>query len=164
VILKLIKRQAVIFFLTCGALCASRISYAQEAASSAPISSEAPQNAGGTADNAPSQPAAPAPIVRVKNSVAVFSGLDKITGRTTSFRIRINETYQFGSLQITPRVCYTNPPNEPVKTDGFVEVNEITLDQKIKRIFTGWMFADSPGLNAVDHPIYDVWLTDCKQK
>lgn len=106
----------------------------------------------------------PAQAERIRNPVAVFSGLDKITGRTTVFDVRINETYQFGSLQITPRICYTNPADEAVKTDGFVEVNEITLDQKIKRIFTGWMFADSPGLNAVDHPIYDAWLINCKQK
>lgn len=101
---------------------------------------------------------------RIRNPIAVFSGLDKITGRTTVFDVRINETYQFGSLQITPRICYTNPSDEAVKTDSFVEVNEITLDQKIKRIFTGWMFADSPGLNAIDHPIYDAWLINCKQK
>jgi hypothetical protein len=43
-------------------------------------------------------------------------------------------------------------------------VDEITLDRKIRRIFTGWMFAQSPGLNAVEHPVYDVWLKDCKQK
>jgi len=106
----------------------------------------------------------PAQAERIRNPVAVFSGLDKITGRTTVFNVRINETYQFGSLQITPRICYTNPADEAVKIDAFVEVNEITLDQKIRRIFTGWMFADSPGLNAVDHPIYDAWLINCKKK
>lgn len=101
---------------------------------------------------------------RISNPVAVFSGLDKITGRITTFDVYIGETYQFGALQVTPRVCYTSLADEATRTDGFVEVNEITLDKKIKRIFTGWMFADSPGLNAVEHPIYDVWLKDCKQK
>ncbi len=101
---------------------------------------------------------------RLSNPVAVFSGLDKITGRITTFDVYIGETYQFGALQVTPRVCYSNSADEATRTDGFVEVNEITLDKKIKRIFTGWMFADSPGLNAVEHPIYDVWLKDCKQK
>lgn len=101
---------------------------------------------------------------RLSNPVAVFSGLDKITGRITTFDVYIGETYQFGALQVTPRVCYTSSADEATRTDGFVEVNEITLDKKIKRIFTGWMFADSPGLNAVEHPIYDVWLKDCKQK
>lgn len=101
---------------------------------------------------------------RISNPVAVFSGLDKITGRVTSFDVYINETVQFGALQVTPKVCYSRDDTEAQKIDGFVEVDEITLDRKIRRIFTGWMFADSPGLNAVEHPIYDVWLTGCKQK
>ena len=70
---------------------------------------------------------------------------------------------QFGALQVTPRVCYSRPTTEAPKTTSFVEVDEVTLDAKIKRIFTGWMFAASPGLNAVEHPVYDVWLTNCKQ-
>jgi len=69
---------------------------------------------------------------------------------------------QFGALQVTPRVCYSRPPTETPNTDSFVEVDEVTLQGEIKRIFTGWMFAASPGLHAVEHPIYDVWLTDCK--
>ncbi|KQQ91465.1 DUF2155 domain-containing protein [Aureimonas sp. Leaf324] len=99
---------------------------------------------------------------RVENPEAVFSGLDKITGRITSFEVKINETVQFGALQVTPRACFTRTQDEAPKTDGFVEVDEITLDREIRRIFTGWMFADSPGLNAVEHPVYDVWLKDCK--
>ncbi|EJF90744.1 DUF2155 domain-containing protein [Bartonella tamiae] len=102
-------------------------------------------------------------VSRISNPIAVFSGLDKITGRITSFDVYIGETYQFGALQVTPRVCYSSSEDEATRTDGFVEVNEITLDKKIQRIFTGWMFADSPGLNAVEHPIYDVWLKNCKQ-
>ena len=99
---------------------------------------------------------------RIDNPVAVFSGLDKITGRITTFDVYVNETVQFGALQVTPKACYSRDQSEVQKIDGFVEVDEITLDRKIRRIFTGWMFADSPGLNAVEHPIYDVWLKDCK--
>ncbi len=101
---------------------------------------------------------------KITNPIAVFSGLDKITGRITTFDVYIGETVQFGALQLTPRVCYTRPDTEAPKTDTFVEVDEITLDRKIRRIFAGWMFADSPGLNAVEHPVYDVWLKSCKQK
>ncbi len=101
------------------------------------------------------------PPQRIANPTAVFSGLDKITGRITSFDVAINETVQFGALQVTPRVCYSRPPTETPNTDAFVEVDEVTLQNEIKRIFTGWMFAASPGLHAVEHPIYDVWLTDC---
>ncbi len=101
---------------------------------------------------------------RVTNPVAEFTGIDKITGRIITFDVYINETVQFGALQVTPRVCYSRPGAEEPKTDSFVEVDEITLDRKIRRIFTGWMFAESPGLNAVEHPVYDVWLKACKQK
>lgn len=105
----------------------------------------------------------PAQAARINNTVAVFSGIDKITGRITSFDVYIDETVQFGALQVTPKVCYSRDETEAQKINAFIEVDEITLDRKIRRIFTGWMFADSPGLNAVEHPIYDVWLTGCKQ-
>ncbi|MBX4907022.1 MULTISPECIES: DUF2155 domain-containing protein [Rhizobium] len=107
-------------------------------------------------------PPVAAHAARIDNPVAVFSGLDKITGRITTFDVYVNETVQFGALQVTPKACYSRDQAEAQKIDGFVEVDEITLDRKIRRIFTGWMFADSPGLNAVEHPIYDVWLKDCK--
>ncbi|AZO46212.1 DUF2155 domain-containing protein [Mesorhizobium sp. M7D.F.Ca.US.005.01.1.1] len=113
------------------------------------------------------EPAAPAPAPganRVTNPVAEFAGIDKITGRIITFDVYIDETVQFGALQVTPRVCYSRPQTEEPKTDSFVEVDEITLDRKIRRIFTGWMFAESPGLNAVEHAVYDVWLKECKQK
>jgi hypothetical protein len=105
---------------------------------------------------APASRAAP-----IENPVATFSGLDKVTGRIISFDVYVNETVQFGALRVTPRSCLTQPPTEEPNTMVFAEVDEITLDSKIRRIFTGWMFAASPGLNAVDHPVYDVWLQDC---
>jgi hypothetical protein len=101
---------------------------------------------------------------RITNPVAVFAGIDKITGRITTFDVYIDETVQYGALQVTPKVCYSRDESEAQKIDAFVEVDEITLDRKIRRIFTGWMFAASPGLNAVEHAIYDVWLTGCKQQ
>jgi hypothetical protein len=128
----------------------------------------APQQGNQPAANAPQGPApqnetvVEPPPQRIPNPTAVFSGLDKITGRITSFDVAVNETVQFGALQVTPRVCYSRPPTETPQTDSFVEVDEVTLQGAIKRIFTGWMFAASPGLHAVEHPIYDVWLTDCK--
>jgi hypothetical protein len=103
------------------------------------------------------------PVQKIPNQQAVFSGLDKITGRIINFDAAIGETVQFGALQVVPRVCYTRPPTEAAATDAFIEVSEVTLQGEVRRIFAGWMFAASPGLNAVEHPIYDVWLTDCKQ-
>jgi hypothetical protein len=118
--------------------------------------------AGVAAAQAPA--AAPSSSDRITNPVAEFAGIDKITGRIITFDVYIDETVQFGALQVTPRVCYSRPDTEQPKTDSFVEVDEITLDRKIRRIFTGWMFAESPGLNAVEHAVYDVWLKGCKQK
>ena len=99
---------------------------------------------------------------KIDNRVAVFSGIDKITGRIISFDVYVGETVQFGALQVTPRVCYSRPVTEKPKTTAFIEVDEITLDRSIRRIFTGWMFADSPGLNAVEHAVYDIWLINCR--
>jgi hypothetical protein len=101
------------------------------------------------------------PTQKIENQRAVFAGLDKITGRIISFDAAIGETVQFGALRVTARVCYTRPPTEATNTDAFVQVDEVTLQGEVKRIFSGWMFAASPGLHAVEHPIYDVWLTDC---
>ncbi len=108
----------------------------------------------------------PAPAVEdrpVKNKVAVFTGIDKITGRIHHFDVYVDETVQFGALLVTPRVCINRPESLEPKTDSFVEIDEMTLDRKVRRIFTGWMFAESPGLNAVEHAVYDVWLKGCKQ-
>jgi hypothetical protein len=99
---------------------------------------------------------------KIKNPMAVFAGLDKITGRIISFEVAVDETVQFGALQLTPKTCFTRPPTENPNTTGFVEVDEVTLDNKYRRIFNGWMFASSPGLHGIEHAIYDVWLTDCK--
>ncbi len=99
---------------------------------------------------------------KIKHPIAVFSGLDKITGRIISFEVATDETVQFGTLQITERACYTRPATEAPQTITFVEVDEVDAQNEYKRIFAGWMFASSPGLHGIEHPIYDVWLTGCK--
>jgi hypothetical protein len=104
----------------------------------------------------------PAAADKIKHTIAVFAGLDKITGRIISFEVASNETVQFGSLQITERACYTRPPTEAPQTTSFLEVDDIDAANNYKRIFSGWMFASSPGLHALEHPVYDVWLVDCK--
>jgi hypothetical protein len=108
-------------------------------------------------------PAGPVAAQRIENQVAVFAALDKVTAKISRLEVPLNQTAQFGALKVTPRVCYSRAPTEPPKTTTFVEVDETQLDGKEKRIFAGWMFADSPGLNAVEHPVFDVWLTDCAQ-
>ncbi len=99
---------------------------------------------------------------KIANPIVEFTGLDKVTGRTVNFDVYIDETVQFGTLLVTPRVCNSRTPDEPQKISAFLEVSEVTLKRDIRRIFTGWMFASSPGLNAVEHAVYDVWVINCK--
>ncbi len=109
---------------------------------------------------------------------AIFTGLDKITARITRLEVPIGERVQFGTLEILADSCNKRPPTETPETTAFVEVFDIgkTLADELQdkdsaapisprppeRLFSGWMFASSPGLNAVEHPVYDVWLIDCK--
>src|SRR5437899_2473659 len=102
------------------------------------------------------------PATKITNKKASFSGLDKITGRIINFDEDIGETVQFGALRVKTDACYTRPATEATNTDAFVEVDEITLQGEVKRIFSGWMYAASPGLHGVEHPIYAIWLTACK--
>src|ERR1700741_2259701 len=102
------------------------------------------------------------PPTKITNKKATFSGLDKITGRIINFDEDIGETVQFGALRVKTSRCCTRPSTEAANTDAFVEVDEITLQGEVKRIFSGWMYAASPGLHAVEHPVYDIWLTECK--
>lgn len=106
---------------------------------------------------------APAAAQRLENGTAVFAALDKVTAKISKIPVPLNETRTFGTLRITPRACYSRAPTEPPKTSTFVEIDETQRNGKNKRIFTGWMFAESPGLNAVEHPVFDVWLTECQQ-
>lgn len=107
--------------------------------------------------------------------IAVFNALDKITARITILEIPIGGSARFGTLDIRPHSCDKRPPEETPEATAFVEVFDIprvmettrgdgeqSLPPEPKRIFSGWMFASSPGLNAVEHPVYDAWVIDCK--
>jgi hypothetical protein len=104
----------------------------------------------------------PAQAEKIANDTAVFAALDKVTARVSELEIDLDETTMFGALKITPRACYTRQPTERPRTSVFVEIDEIQLNGNEKRIFTGWMFAESPGVHGVEHPVFDVWLTNCK--
>jgi len=107
--------------------------------------------------------AVPAAAQPVANPIARFAGLDKITARITEFDVYIGETVLFGALELTPRACYNRPATETLqRTSAFLEVDQRSLNGTTQRIFTGWMFADSPALNAIDHAVYDVWLLECR--
>lgn len=110
---------------------------------------------GAVADDATAQ--------RMENGVAVFAALDKVTAKIKRLDVPIDETIEFGALKVTPRVCYSRPPTERPKTTTFVEIQETQLDGSQTKLFSGWMFAESPGLNAVEHPVFDIWLTGCEK-
>ena len=105
----------------------------------------------------PVEPAAPA-VDR-----AILQGLDKITARISTFDAPIGEIAKFGSLQITARICDKRPPEEPPEAAAFLEVVDVRPDSPAVAVFTGWMFASSPALSAMEHAVYDVWVIDCKK-
>ena len=101
----------------------------------------------------PLQPAGP--------MILLLRGLDKITGRPTDIIAPINKPVHFATLTITARYCYSTPASETPETAAFVQIDDHRPDQAARRIFSGWMYASSPGLNAVEHPLYDVWAISC---
>ncbi len=104
----------------------------------------------------------PVTAEKIKNNVAVFAALDKVSARISHLEVPLNTTVEFGALRITPRTCFTRPPTETPHTTAFVEVQEVKLNKAKEPLFMGWMFAESPGIHGVEHPVFDVWLTSCK--
>jgi len=93
---------------------------------------------------------------------AVLRTLDKVTARTQDLVISIDETVTYGTLEITVRKCIKRSPEEPPETATFLEISEKQQEEEPHSLFLGWMFASSPALNALEHPVYDVWVIDCK--
>ncbi len=96
-------------------------------------------------------------------TVTVARALDKVTARITELELPEGEEVRFGSLLITARHCESRPPEEPPETFAFLEIDDVYDDNR-RRIFSGWMMASSPALNALEHPVYDVWVIACKIK
>ncbi len=93
---------------------------------------------------------------------AVLRALDKITARVSTIEAPVGDTISFGTLRILVRTCRKRPPEEPPETSVFLEIRDIKPDEAPARLFTGWMFGSSPALSALEHPVYDVWVLDCK--
>ena len=87
--------------------------------------------------------------------------LDKITARTVSFEVEVGKTVKFGDIYIRPQTCKEPPPIEEPESSAFLQIWEQPEEANAKWIFSGWMFASSPALSAMDHPVYDVWVLDC---
>jgi len=123
----------------------------------APAATPAPADA--TASEAP--PAPPQPLADAPGTTLMLRGLDKITGKPTNIAAPIGKPVQFATLTITARYCYSTPASETPETSAFVQIDDHRSDQSEKRVFSGWMYASSPGLNGMQHPLYDVWVIDC---
>ncbi len=97
------------------------------------------------------------------NRVAVLQGLDKVTARTSIIEAPVGGEVMFGTLAITPRTCLTTPPTEPPESAAFLEIRSVAPGEPPRTAFNGWMFASSPALSALEHPVYDVWVIDCRE-
>ncbi|HVZ00304.1 MAG TPA: DUF2155 domain-containing protein [Dongiaceae bacterium] len=102
-----------------------------------------------------------APASAVPMDTVVLQGLDKITARVSTIKVPVGQTVSFGALQITARACDKHPPEEAPEAAAFLEVVEVEPDEKPVLRFSGWMFASSPALSALEHPVYDLVVLDC---
>lgn len=107
--------------------------------------------------------ALPTPAAAITGDVVVLQGLDKITARISTFEAPISEPVRFGTLEIVARSCDKTPPEEPPENAAFLEIREVKQDEaEPVDLYAGWMFSSSPALAALEHPIYDVWVLECK--
>jgi hypothetical protein len=104
-----------------------------------------------------------APDSKGVRRMVVLRGLDKVTGRAIDINAPAGVPVNFGTLIMTARFCYTVPPEEPPETTAFLQIDEAAKrGEPAKRLFSGWMFASTPALNALEHPVYDVWVITCR--
>ena len=104
-----------------------------------------------------------APARAAEPPPALLQGLDKITARISTFEAPLNEPVRFGSLEIIARACDKKPPEETPESTAFLEIIDVRPDSPAVALFKGWMFASSPAVSAVEHPVYDVWVVDCRK-
>jgi len=101
------------------------------------------------------------PAAAIPMDTVLLQGLDKITARVSQIKVPVGGTVTFGALQITARACDKHPPEETPEAAAFLEVLEVRPDEKPVLRFSGWMFASSPALSALEHPVYDLIVLDC---
>lgn len=98
---------------------------------------------------------------------AVIRGLDKVTGHARDYQLTLGRPARIGTLEVTARACAKSAPEEQPEVRIYVDVIDTPpapegQEPQRHEIFHGWLFASSPGLNAVDHPVYDLWAVDCR--
>lgn len=112
----------------------------------------------------PAAPTPPAPAKMIERPVVKLQSLDKVTARTVTFEARVGSTVKFGPIYIRVQACRKAPPTEQPESASFLQIWEVTPKGESKWIYSGWMFASSPALSPMDHPIYDVWVLDCLER
>ena len=103
-------------------------------------------------------PAAAAPY-----KVAILQGMDKVTARVSTIEAPVGEVVKFGTLEIIARHCDKRPPEETPESASFLDIWEVRQGEAAVSLFRGWMYASSPALSALEHPVYDVWVLDCRK-
>lgn len=93
--------------------------------------------------------------------VTVLRALDKVTARVSTIEAPIGKPVTFGTLRIVARICDKRPPEEPPESAAFLQIEESRPNEVPTAVFRGWMFASSPAVSAMDHPVYDIWVLDC---
>lgn len=106
--------------------------------------------------------AAAGPAAAKPYDIAVLQGLDKVTARVSTIEAPVGEVVSFGGLEIIARYCDKRPPEETPESAAFLDIWEVREGEPAISLFRGWMFASSPALSAMEHPVYDVWVLDCK--
>lgn len=106
-------------------------------------------------------PLAAAP--EIEHRLAMLQGLDKVTARIREVAAPVGEEVRFGSLAVRARACLETPPTEPPESAAFLEIDELGPDESRETMFVGWMFASTPAISALEHPVYDVWVIDCRE-
>ena len=99
----------------------------------------------------------------VDRDQVVLHGLDKITARVSEMTVPVGGTTQFGRLLISVKACRVRPPEEPPESAVFLEITDLgRRDTRPSQAFRGWMFASSPAVSAMEHPVYDIWIAGCR--
>jgi hypothetical protein len=107
-------------------------------------------------------PAGAARAATISEPVALLEGLDKTTARVSEFLAPVGKPVEFGTLSIVVRDCEKNPPEDTPENAAFVQIYEVRKGEEKARLFSGWMFSSSPALSALEHPVYDITVLDCR--
>ncbi len=102
------------------------------------------------------------PAAAASKDIAVLQGMDKVTARVSTIEAPVGEVVKFGALEIIARNCDKRPPEETPESAAFLDIWEVHQGEAAVSLFRGWMFASSPALSAMEHPVYDVWVLDCR--